>query len=606
MKTITTLFCAVILFGLILPAGNASAYNLIISNAVIADSGKAAAAVRVVDDNGLAIDNLKPEDFIITEGDSVHNALSLDCPKSDTLNNISAVLTMDISGSMQDDNRIEIAKSAARAWIEGLFAIKSPSECAITAFSESSEIISHFIDNQHIQNKYILNSRLTGLYPQTNTNYDAALNWDETGGLSLLSRGRYSKILIFLTDGFPSYDFDYNKVLRTAKQNNISIYCVTLGMETPQFLRQMSLATGGEYFPNVTSIAEAVRVYKKILSISMSKAPCSLKWKPASKCGQIRIDIPHLALQKFINYQINSDSLPSLSFNSYVQFGAVKKSLVKDTLLNIVALNDTIKLSGVKLNSTAFKVLNDTTEFTTPKDSLNYRVLAPGDTFALRLRYTPEENISAATLEILSDACIGRFISINGGEVHDTPAQPEVRDGMFTASILTEVHSLDNLNFSGYNAGLGLQIYLLDRLAIRLSYGQANNESSHKLTDISESYEKARSYCGMLRYNLGKRLNVVGYLSALYKYSRTESSTTYIDGYHAGSNGTAQSAGLSLGAEWFPWHHFGVGLEYFAGATIYKANKVSGFGKTKEIPTFDNSSALLNSKINLIISYYIN
>ncbi len=120
----------------------------------------------------------------------------LSCPDPGPVVPISSVLTLDISGSMQENlaRNLSIAQAAARAWIEG-----TPlgiSECAVTSFNDGSFLNQDFT----IDSRKLLDA-VNSLKPQGGTSYDDALIAPQTGAIPVALKGKHKRVIVFLTDG---------------------------------------------------------------------------------------------------------------------------------------------------------------------------------------------------------------------------------------------------------------------------------------------------------------------------------------------------------------------------------------------------------------------
>ncbi|MBK7186793.1 MAG: VWA domain-containing protein [Ignavibacteria bacterium] len=108
----------------------------------------------------------------LTENGQPRTITSITCPPQQPPKALSVVLVIDVSGSMGSGYgsvpNIELAKTAARAWVNGL--PLDESECAITSFDHSNYL------NQDIttdRNKLL--SAISQLKPNGGTDYNAAL-----------------------------------------------------------------------------------------------------------------------------------------------------------------------------------------------------------------------------------------------------------------------------------------------------------------------------------------------------------------------------------------------------------------------------------------------
>ena len=201
--------------------------------------------------------DLSPDDFEVYEDGVKREVLSVSCPEPAPPTAISSVLTMDISGSM-DGDRLNKAKEAAKAWVNGLPLGKS--ECAITSFDDRNNMIQDFTKDR---NRLLEKIELLGA--GGGTDYEAGFINPLSGGLLVAQTGKYKKVLVFLTDGRPNFTPDVSAIVAEALKYNVTIFAVTLDMPCPKCLLDIASQTGGACFENASTVENAREVYMKIL-----------------------------------------------------------------------------------------------------------------------------------------------------------------------------------------------------------------------------------------------------------------------------------------------------------------------------------------------------
>ena len=210
---------------------------------------------------GNQIKNLSETDFKVTENGTARTVKTVTCPNSIPVA-VSSVLVFDMSGSMSaGPPRIESARKAANAWVDGLPA--GNSECALVSFDDQSMILHDFT-----RDKTILKNSIALLNPSGGTNYNQALIDEPSGGLHIARTGKNKRVLIFLTDGQPNFEPRTQDIIAFAQQYEITIYAVTLDMPAPQCIKDMTKETGGQYFENITTLNEAEETYQKLLQLN--------------------------------------------------------------------------------------------------------------------------------------------------------------------------------------------------------------------------------------------------------------------------------------------------------------------------------------------------
>jgi len=215
----------------------------------------------------------------ITENGITRTISSVTCPPPVPTNALSTVLVIDVSGSMNvgiNDKNINLAKSAANAWVNALSLGKS--ECAITSFNHAN-----YLYQDLTVNRQKLLTAISQLQPQGGTDYDAALINPMSGGLVVSAKGKHKRVIVLLTDGL-AVEPNKQQIIQEANRQNCSIYCVTLGMSAPQSLLDIASQTGGEVFDNVTTTKDAEHVNNRILQVVQGAEPCTIEWQSSPSC----------------------------------------------------------------------------------------------------------------------------------------------------------------------------------------------------------------------------------------------------------------------------------------------------------------------------------
>ena len=216
----------------------------------------------------------------ITEDGVARTITTVTCSPPTPPPAISSVLVMDVSSSMSEGQagtrNLDLAKAAARAWIQGL--PTSTSECAVTSFDQASYLVQDFTFD-----RAALLRALDGLIPYGGTDYDVALQRPVAGGLLVSARGRYQRVIVMLTDGLAERP-DVAGIVAEAKRQECAIYCVTLGLKAPQSLFDIAEQTGGEVFEDVTTIRQAEDVYRRIMQRVIGDAVCMVEWQSVPVC----------------------------------------------------------------------------------------------------------------------------------------------------------------------------------------------------------------------------------------------------------------------------------------------------------------------------------
>lgn len=358
------------------------------------------AKVWLFDENGIHVESPQLSDVKVSEDGAFVDINSLECFTSQAPEPISSVLNIDISGSMIGA-RMATAMAASRAWINSL---PDNSECAVTTFNHLN-----YLDQDFTTDKTKLINVVNGLKAYGGTDYNAAFIDEPFGSLLVASRGEYeNRVVVFITDG-NTYG-NKEKILALAHQHNITIYVITLAMETPQILKEVSLQTKGNYFEYISNELEAESIFRGILQTVNGKKPCNISWY-SNSCKYNRVahsyyKLVESPLKKFI---VSSHYLSSLSFkpSQSIHFGVLKPGPAKDTVIEVRAINDEIMINSITGNN-EFQV--------SFPDSIPPFKLLKGDKFNLKITFAPTDTLyTFFKLLINSNACTNKDIYLSGG-----------------------------------------------------------------------------------------------------------------------------------------------------------------------------------------------
>jgi outer membrane protein OmpA-like peptidoglycan-associated protein/WD40 repeat protein/Mg-chelatase subunit ChlD len=339
------------------------------------------------------------QEIVLRENGEVVQGVTMKLPERKIPRSISCVLALDISGSMQG-NRLDNAKSAAYTLVEEL--PLDLSECAITSFDDRSSIIRDFS-----QNRSDLMAGIYGLQVGGGTDYDAAFS-GKTGAFRVLQKARYRKVIVFLTDGLSTADT--TAIIRQAKEQSATIYCITLNMPMPSVLRTIAEQTGGRTFENIGSREEAHSIYREILRQELDIQPFSIEWQSAVSCKQehlIDIALPSYQVRESVVMEKPGATAIALRVTPQtVHFPILSSGSTQGVALRLQALGATFHVLSVTSSSMAITSL--TTQF--PLE------IPAGSTKILRLRYAPQDtNFVSADIGIITDKCGMISVYADGG-----------------------------------------------------------------------------------------------------------------------------------------------------------------------------------------------
>ncbi len=352
-------------------------------------------------------------EITVSEDGVIGNVLSVMCP-SVPPKDLSSVLVVDVSGSMTlgwpGIERIDLAKAAANAWVQEL--PLGQSECAITSFDDGN-----YLNQDFTTDRAKLLDAISRLRPRAGTDYDEGLIRLPAGGLQVSRQGKYQKVIVFLTDGLGRTP-QVNAIINEAHKQNCIIYAATLGMACPQSLKDITTQTGGWWFENVTTMAQAEQVYKQILSLAQGTSLCDITWQGHVECDSSRRDVTFGWNGQTVqaHYHVPANTVGELRFNPqslYCQSKLVGQRF--DTVVTVTAINLPFTVTGITSTDPAYDV--------NPKSF----TLAVGESQTLTVSYTPSDSgFTWTRFDVQSDQCVQSFYA-SGGYPGFAPVRPTLK-----------------------------------------------------------------------------------------------------------------------------------------------------------------------------------
>lgn len=414
---------------------------------------------------GYPITNLEPSHFTVKENGVSRKVTNIFCPEPGPAVSLSSVLVIDISGSMKG-TELNITKTAAIQWINMM--PDENSECAVTSFSEIN-----YLNQDSTNNKLVLTSAVANLTSLQGTNYDAAFIEPMAGGILIAKPGKYKKVIVFLTDGYPNFEPQTARIIKEAKENNITIYCVCVNMAAPKCLKDLAKETGGLCFERVKKVEEITGCYSSIYMITQGRDPCTIQWLSHSYCELGKVDV-EIKLKTngsiaLTNYERPAQGLAKVEITpNIVKFANITPGVEVDTTITVSAVNSNVYASNVVSSNTAFSVTP--TEFLIPS----------GQSKDLTLSFIPlDRSYQFTEIKVVKDLCdvsinaIGGYRSKKQTEKSLKLTQPNRRDiyVIGTDSLITweGVFPTDTVTLE-YSINKGATWKLLTDKATGLSY----------------------------------------------------------------------------------------------------------------------------------------
>ncbi|MEJ5286585.1 MAG: hypothetical protein CH6_1953 [Candidatus Kapaibacterium sp.] len=359
------------------------------------------AKVLVFDSSGNVVVDLHKDDFVVIEEGIQREVLSFNCIQSAQSRNLSSVLCIDISGSMGEDNKIDIVKEVAKLWVDLLD--PNTTECAITSFDDQFYLNQGFTTNKDLLKKAI-NSLMIG----GGTNYDAAFLGPVLGSIGVAERGRFKKIIIFLSDGQPNFEPKTWEIITKAFKSEITVYAIVVGEPSSDCLKDITSKTGGRLFENVNPNEELFRIFLELMQIEHRMQYCEIEWLSEQQCRGISSNVeiqylPGKLSDKFV-YKLPPKGTAYLKATpSFLKFGEKQVGVPFDTSFTVTAVNRRFEVTDVVSSNPDFVV------------SPRQFILEDGESIQINITYTPQDTIQTFTkLTFVESFCpLTYFVSGN-------------------------------------------------------------------------------------------------------------------------------------------------------------------------------------------------
>lgn len=236
------------------------------------------AKLFATDKNGDQITNLDKSDFEIYENGYSRNIINIDCPIPTGTEEISSVLTLDVSGSMTGASfkrEIELAQK----WIEMQEAGRF--ECAITAFNDKNYIVQDFTSDKNLLFQQLDNFAFVG----GGTSYDAAMLDPYYGGLLTMKNAKYeNRQLLMISDGHPNFPPKTQNIIDYAQNLKTKIHSFGIENKCDSNMIAFSQNTYGLYFDEIDIDSKFYEALIQLSKFNNNIEFCTISWESNSSC----------------------------------------------------------------------------------------------------------------------------------------------------------------------------------------------------------------------------------------------------------------------------------------------------------------------------------
>jgi outer membrane protein OmpA-like peptidoglycan-associated protein/WD40 repeat protein len=349
--------------------------------------------------NGKKIMDLQKEEVVVDENNEHRAVIKVENPSEQDVP-VSVVLVLDVSNSMEGE-RLELVKDAAASFIR-LMPLET-SEVAVASFNDNV-----YLNSDFTQNRDQLLSSLKNLNASMGTSYSTAFLSQNTGILDVARRGKYKKVVVFLTDGLSTAYVD--EVVEKAKASNIGIYCISFALPIPGILKDISTLTGGQYYEAVRDPKKVYEIYSSIFQVIQKNKYGTLVWRSGFNCEKNRkVNLTFRGIPAGFSYEVPANQTGILDADvSGLYFGTVNPGSSKTLSFDLLPQN-------IPFNIT--KITNAKKEIFSLAGGLSFPIgLEPGTNKQINVSYRPKDaGVFTDRLIISSKECPDKGILLNGG-----------------------------------------------------------------------------------------------------------------------------------------------------------------------------------------------
>lgn len=256
--------------------------------------------------------------------------------------NANVTFLIDVSGSMNQENRLELVKQSLEVLIKNL---RATDKVSVVVFGTNARVL---VENTDLQDKEKVLSLIRSLKPEGSTNTEEGLKLAFATAEKYFNADFSNKVLL-CSDGVANVgDIDPAKLVTDVKKyadQNISLSTIGFGMGNYNdiLLEKLAYSGGGQY-AYVDSLKEAERVFSQntvgILQIIAKDLKIQVNFNPQSVISYRLIGYEKRALPDTAFKDVTADASEVYSNQSVTALYEVKtNATLVDTTLASVSLN---------------------------------------------------------------------------------------------------------------------------------------------------------------------------------------------------------------------------------------------------------------------------
>lgn len=393
------------------------------------------------DESNNTIRNLSVSDFAIRDnGENISSIISTNCGNATIDSNLSINISFDLGMSTLGGSNSNF--SLAKEFAKSLIAKNFYSEMAISSFDVKTYLNQEFTDTLN----YLI-SAIDDLNADLGSDRKNSFYKEPAGSFKILERGKFNKVLLFITDKNTS--IDEAEILKYANEKGIRIYTLMFNKKASNSITNICSKSGGLIIDQIDSTSDINTLANVFKSHILGYLPCEINWQSLYNCNdlhQIDFTIPSLnnitsSFDLFFDNNLKSSLKASPKYISFSSIPIGTKSRQsftvvannRDVLIDSLVLQKEFTLKQLKKredDSTKFDTIDVVVQdmFKIIEGDVKNFLLQKDNFFNVTIEYTAyQEPIIYTELTIASNACISDTVLMTAGYPNRKPITETIK-----------------------------------------------------------------------------------------------------------------------------------------------------------------------------------
>jgi hypothetical protein len=184
-------------------------------------------------------------------------------------------------------------------------------------------------------------------------------------------------------------------------------------------------------------------------------------------------------------------------------------------------------------------------------------------------------------------------------------SEPTSQHQSGSSALLFDLKGLSDIGAENYRGGLGAMTFISNNLALRAGIGFSNAVETKNNSAQEETTAMSFTITPGVRYNVYDNDNIALYAGGEVLFGLGEIKNDAAGSQISKVSATTFGGGVFTGAEWFPWRHVSLMLEYGIGYKASTSKITNAAGTETDGPETSDISLGLTSA-NFTLAWYFN